>query len=358
MRARGDGRDTVLITGGAGFVGCNVAAALAADGLRVRLLDDLSRPGVERNLRWLQSRFGPAVELVRLDLAEDVGLEQAVRDVAAVFHFAAQVAVTTSLAAPALDFRTNLLGTFRLLEAVRGQSSPPPVIFASTNKVYGDLGSLTLVEDARRYLSPQRPAIDESQPLRFHTPYGCSKGGAEQYVLDYARTFGIAATALRMSCVYGPHQCGTEDQGWVAHFLLQARHGRPITIYGDGKQVRDILFVEDLVAAQRAALEHVGRLSGQPWNVGGGLANSVSLLEVLELIGEVTGAPPVVEFRPPRPGDQQYYVSDHGAFSDATGWRPRVGPAEGVQRLERWFAAEAASTAAIADARGRAVGGR
>ncbi|MFU8814914.1 MAG: NAD-dependent epimerase/dehydratase family protein [Pseudomonadales bacterium] len=328
----------MLVTGGAGFVGCNVAASFAAEGRRVRLLDNLSRPGVERNLQWLQQRFGGLVELVQEDLAATRHLPSVLRQVDAVFHFAAQVAVTTSLEDPQLDFSTNLLGTFRLLEALRQLDAAPALVFASTNKVYGNLDSLNLQEDRQRYHCPERPAIGEDQPLLFHTPYGCSKGGAEQYVLDYARSFGVRATVLRMSCIYGPRQCGTEDQGWVAHFLLQALRGEPISVYGNGKQVRDILYVDDLVAAQRAALAHIDQLAGQAWNLGGGVANAVSLLEVLDLIAAVTGTAPDVHFRAARAGDQKFYVSDHAAFSRRTGWAPQVGAAEGLRRLCDWAA--------------------
>jgi CDP-paratose 2-epimerase len=346
----------VLITGGAGFIGCNVAANVAADGIRVRLLDNLSRPGVRRNLEWLQSRHGNLVELVEADLAMAPDLTRWLDDVQAVYHFAAQVAVTTSLAQPELDFRSNLLGTFRLLEALRRRDPPPALVFASTNKVYGNLESLRLIETASRYRSPDLSAVGESQPLFFHTPYGCSKGAAEQYVLDYARSYGIPATALRMSCIYGPRQCGTEDQGWVAHFLLQALHGAAINVYGDGKQVRDVLFVDDLVRAQRLAWRYIDRLSGSAWNVGGGEANAVSLLEVLDIIRGLVGSAPDVRFHAPRPGDQKFYVSDHGAFSAATGWAPSVSPAQGIARLRDW-AIDTAVSPELPDGRRQAAGG-
>lgn len=353
---RPDNGGVVLITGGAGFVGCNVAADLLRRGRRVRVLDDLSRPGVRDNLNWLSRSFGDRVERLTVDLTRTSRLEEAVTGVDAVYHFAAQVAVTTSLERPELDFRINLHGTFRLLEAIRRMSRPPALVFASTNKVYGNLAMLKLHEDERRYVSVDMPSVDEHQRLDFHTPYGCSKGAAEQYVLDYARSFGIPATALRMSCIYGPHQCGTEDQGWVAHFLIQALKGEPIHVFGDGKQVRDILYVDDLVAAQRAALEHVDRLKGRAWNIGGGIANSVSLLEVLDLIGGVTGTAARVEFRPERAGDQKYYVSDCSAFGEITGWAPAVAPEEGVERLARWLCEHRGLTGV--QLREQAAGGR
>jgi CDP-paratose 2-epimerase len=358
MRTASEG--VVLITGGAGFIGCNVAADFAAEGSRVRLLDNLSRPGVRQNLRWLQSRYGRLVEFAEADVAATPDLPRILDDVHAVYHFAAQVAVTTSLEQPDLDFRSNLLGTFRLLEAVRRCDPAPALVFASTNKVYGNLESLPLVEAATRYLSPDLPAVGEDQPLIFHTPYGCSKGGAEQYVLDYARSYGLRATVLRMSCIYGPHQCGTEDQGWVAHFLLRALRGGTISVYGNGKQVRDILYVDDLVNAQRLALDCIDRLAGRPWNVGGGVVNGVSLLEVLDIIGAVSGATPDLRFHPWRPGDQKFYVSDHDGFSRQTGWTPTVGPAEGIRRLRDW-AVEQGVVPALPDGRiddrNQAVGG-
>ncbi|HEX7038447.1 MAG TPA: NAD-dependent epimerase/dehydratase family protein [Pseudomonadales bacterium] len=340
---------TALITGGAGFVGCNVAADLLADGWRVRILDDLSRAGVRENLDWLLASYPDRVEPVVADLLDARRLELALAGVDAVYHFAAQVAVTTSLEDPAADFRVNLLGTFRLLEAIRALGRPAPLVFASTNKVYGDLAALPLREEPRRYVSPQLPAVDEGRALDFHTPYGCSKGGAEQYVLDYARSYAIPATVLRMSCIYGPRQFGTEDQGWVAHFLIRALEDEPIDVFGDGKQVRDILYVGDLVRAQRAALEHIDRLAGRAWNIGGGLANSVSLLEVLDLIADVTGERPAVRFRAPRAGDQRYYVSNCNAFAAVTGWAPGVAPAQGIAQLAAWLREHRLARAARAE---------
>ncbi len=350
MRRPSANGGVALITGGAGFVGCNLGTALARDGWRVRVYDDLSRRGVDRNLAWLRTRHPGAVELVRADLAAGEGLAQALAGVDAVYHFAAQTAVTTSLERPDLDFRVNLQGTFELLEALRRRPDPPALVFASTNKVYGNLADLPLEETGDRYVSIGSPGIDEGWPLVLQTPYGCSKGAAEQYVLDYGRHFGLRATVLRMSCMYGAHQCGTEDQGWVAHFVRQALRGAPINIFGNGKQVRDILYVDDLVDAQRAALAHMDVLAGRPWNLGGGQACAVSLLEVLALIGEVMGTTPRVAFHPPRPGDQRYYVSDHGAFTAVTGWRPRVKPAEGIRRLHDWLREEPTRTAAVTPA--------
>jgi CDP-paratose 2-epimerase len=335
----------VLVTGGAGFVGSNLAHALLSDGVPVRVLDDLSRPGVERNLAWLAETHGDALEVIVGDVGDAATVEEAVHDVAAVFHLAAQVAVTTSIDDPRHDFDTNVVGTLHVLEAIRSLPTPVPIVFTSTNKVYGELDEVDLVEGALRY----EPAtngegayhgVDESTPLDFRSPYGCSKGAADQYVLDYARTFGLPAVVFRMSCIYGPHQFGTEDQGWVAHFVIRALERRAITIYGDGKQVRDVLYVDDLVSAFRLAASHADRLAGQAFNIGGGPEQATSLLELIEVISELEGRRPKLAFAPWRLGDQRHYVSDTRRFARAVGWRPTVGMAEGVRRLHAWLRAD------------------
>jgi CDP-paratose 2-epimerase len=332
--------DPVLICGGAGFIGTNVAARLLADGHRVIVYDDLSRVGVDRNLLWLQEQYGSRVESELADIRDQRALRRCVRSASAVFHFAGQTAVTTSLAAPREDFEVNALGTLNLLEELRALTHPVPLLFTSTNKVYGDLNGLALRRIGNRY-EPQHPAtlangIGENCPLSFHSPYGCSKGTADQYVIDYARSFGLPNVVFRMSCIYGPHQCGTEDQGWVAHFLIQAQNGLPITIFGDGMQVRDVLHVEDLAEALMLASENAHRLAGRAFNIGGGPRNTVSLLELLDLIAELAGSTPDVHFEDWRVGDQRYYVSDTTAFHTATGWHPRIGVNEGVQSLHTW----------------------
>ena len=333
-----------LITGGAGFVATNVADRLLQDGWRVRLFDNLSRAGVEQNLEWLQHVHGDRVEFVYGDIRDADAVHGAVRHVRRAFHFAAQVAVTTSLTDPIDDFEINARGTLNLLEAIRGVDEPsrPTLLFTSTNKVYGHLDDLPLERRGRRY-EPRDPhlashGVSERRCLDFHSPYGCSKGAAEQYVLDYARTYGLPATVFRMSCIYGPHQFGTEDQGWVAHFLIQAMRGRPVTIYGDGLQVRDILFVEDLADAMLLAHDAMDEISGQAFNVGGGPANTISLLELVDLIGDLLGERPVHAFEPWRTADQRYYVSDTSKLQAATGWAPRVRVREGIERLAAWLA--------------------
>jgi CDP-paratose 2-epimerase len=330
----------VLITGGAGFIGSNLAERLLCGGVPVVLLDNLSRPGVERNLAALQQRHGSLVEFVRADVRERAPLRQAVRDVSAVFHFAAQVAVTTSLVNPLHDHAVNVGGTVHLLEELRQLDRPPTLLFTSTNKVYGALDHVPLHKDSTRYEPAQaehRLGTSEAQRLDFHSPYGCSKGAADQYVLDAARSFGLPTVVFRMSCIYGPHQCGTEDQGWVAHFLLCALKDQPLTLYGDGLQVRDILFVEDLVNAFLLAHAHIDRLQGQAFNIGGGADNTISLRELLDLIRELHGSLPPVRYDDWRTGDQRYYVSDIRRFRQATGWLPRVGVRAGVTRLYHWL---------------------
>jgi CDP-paratose 2-epimerase len=355
-----------LVIGGAGFVGSNLADRLLRDGREVVVFDTLARPGVERNLAWLRAAHGERVTFVRGDVRDRDAVREAVRDgggagaAGDVYHFAAQVAVTTSLGDPGDDFDVNARGTLNVLEAVRALRDETgyaaPVLFTSTNKVYGELSDVAEARSpggARRY-EPADAAlaatgIAESRPLDFHSPYGCSKGAADQYVCDYARSFGLPTVVFRMSCIYGPRQFGTEDQGWVAHFLIRALEGRPITLYGDGLQVRDVLFVDDLVDAFLLARRHVARLAGRAFNIGGGPANTTSLLELVERIGGLTGRRPDVRFEAWRTGDQRWYVSDVRAFGAATGWQPRTSLAEGLGRLHGWLAASRDADAAEAD---------
>jgi CDP-paratose 2-epimerase len=333
--------DPVLICGGAGFIGTNLASRFLSAGQPVVIYDDLSRPGVERNLEWMKSRYGSLLDFELGDVRDARLLRRCVRQASAVFHFAAQTAVTTSVLGPREDFEVNALGAITLLEELRALRFPIPLLFTSTNKVYGDLDGIALRKSGSRY-EPQLPnllanGIDEACPLSFHSPYGCSKGAADQYVLDYARTYNLPNVVFRMSCIYGPHQCGTEDQGWVAHFLLQALSDQQITLYGDGMQVRDILYAEDLVEAMLLAHENSARLAGRAFNIGGGPRNTTSLVELIELIGELQGRAVSVRFDDWRVGDQRYYVSDTRAFQLATGWRPRFGVREGVSRLYQWL---------------------
>jgi len=330
-----------LVTGGAGFIGTNLALRLIAEGHRVLLFDDLSRPGVEANLRWLCERHPDHVEAIIADILDPYAVRSAVNRADEVYHLAAQVAVTTSLESPLRDFDVNTRGTLNLLEALRARRHPPPLLYASTSKVYGALEDIPLERRERRYM-PLDPivrhnGIDERRPLDFHGPYGCSKGAADQYVLDHARCFGLRTVVLRMSCIYGPHQCGSEDQGWVAHFMIRGLDHQPITIFGDGRQVRDILYVDDLVSAMRAAMQNIGRLAGHAFNIGGGPSHTVSLLELLDLIGRRYGLCPPRHFRPWRRGDPLYYVTNPARFSALTQWRPRTSVEQGIDGLYQWL---------------------
>ncbi|CAA9246777.1 MAG: UDP-glucose 4-epimerase [uncultured Adhaeribacter sp.] len=330
-----------LITGGAGFVGTNLAKRLLKEGKRVLILDNLSRTGVDRNLQWLHDNYQERLEIYVGDIRDLATVKKVMKNADQVFHFAAQVAVTTSLDLPINDFEINARGIINVLEAIRAQDNPPPLVFTSTNKVYGGLEDLLFIADGSRYNPSDKTilkhGIGETRTLDFHSPYGCSKGAADQYVIDYARTYGIPAVVFRMSCIYGPHQYGNEDQGWVAHFAIRAIENKPISIYGDGKQVRDVLFVEDLVDAFLLAQQHMPKISGQAFNIGGGPENTTSLLELLELIGDFQGQKISLQFGDWRPGDQHYYVSDIRKFKKATGWYPKNSVQEGVAKLYRWL---------------------
>jgi CDP-paratose 2-epimerase len=331
----------VLVTGGAGFIGTNLTHRLLGQGIHVRVLDSLARPGVEDNLRWLRATHPTGLDVIIGDIRDRGVLETAMRGVQHVFHFAAQVAVTTSLVDPRSDFDVNAAGTLNLLETARVQRHPPGVTYASTNKVYGALDGLDVRIQGARYLPAdagvRQRGIDERQALEFHSPYGCSKGAAEQYVLDYARTFGMRNCVLRMSCIYGPHQHGNTDQGWVAHFLRAARAGDPIIIYGDGRQVRDLLFIDDFTAALMRVLALSGSLRGRAFNIGGGADNTVSLLELIDMIEALLGRNVRLRHEAWREADQKYYVSDTTRFCQATGWVPRVRVASGLRALASWL---------------------
>jgi CDP-paratose 2-epimerase len=332
----------VLVTGGCGFLGCNIAAELAARGRKVVAADNLSRGGARINADWLRRRFGNLIEIAVADVRDAEAIDALVAGASAVLHLAGQVAVTTSLASPVEDFEINARGTLNVLEAVRRLNPRAPVIFASTNKVYGRLLGDDAVHRVDGRYAPVEArfaaGVSEDTPLDFHSPYGCSKGAADQYVHDYARVAGLRTVVLRMSCIYGPRQFGTEDQGWIAHFLLQAGRGEPITIYGDGHQVRDALYVGDAVAAWIGALDAIERVSGEVFNLGGGPASALSLRELLAWIAERHGARPEVRMDAWRPGDQPWYVSDTRKIAGALGWAPRTTLDLGLRALDAWLA--------------------
>ncbi len=334
-------RARVLITGGAGFIGTNLAARLIERGCEVVVLDSLVRAGSDANARWLQATYPQQLEFIAADLRDQSALRQALRGTDHVFHLAAQVAVTTSLNEPLADFDANARATLMLLEAVRASSRPPSLVFTSTNKVYGGLDDIELEAHETRYVpraaQVRDRGIDEQRMLDFHSPYGCSKGAADQYVIDYARSFGLRTVVLRMSCIYGPHQNGNEDQGWVAHFARHALTDGAVTIFGDGKQVRDVLFIEDLLNALELAWRHIDALSGRAFNVGGGPRNTLSLLELCEQLNTHAAGRLHTSFAAWRVGDQRYYVSDTRAFEAATRWRAGTPPSHGIAALLNWL---------------------
>lgn len=328
-----------LITGGAGFIGSNYVNRLLQRGETVTIFDNLSRAGAVRNIRWLKEVYGEkGVDLVLGDVRETEQVARAAKQADVIVHLAAQVAVTTSVTHPREDFEINALGTFNTLEAARLSGRNPLFLYASTNKVYGGMDDVAIVEEPIRYRYADFPeGISESQPLDFHSPYGCSKGAGDQYVRDYARIYGLPTVVFRQSCIYGPRQYGIEDQGWVAWFVIAALTGKRISIYGDGKQVRDILFVEDLLNAYDAAIENPSVSSGQVYNIGGGAKNILSVwTEFQPLLERLIGKPLDVSWGDWRPGDQKVYVSDIRKASRNLKWAPMVSVEEGIEKLFRW----------------------
>jgi CDP-paratose 2-epimerase len=334
-------KDTIVITGGAGFIGTNLAHRFIKNGNTVILVDNLSRAGSKKNLQWLDRTYRGRFKLEIMDLKNRCRLEEVLQSAACVFHLAAQVAVTKSLEDPVMDFETNLTGTLNILEILRKMDNPPFLLFTSTNKVYGNLQDIILEKSGQRYIPRDRNlakySVDEKYPLDFYSPYGCSKGAADQYVLDYSRTFGIQATVFRMSCIYGPHQFGTEDQGWVAHFLIKVLLNEPIIIFGDGCQVRDILYIDDLVDAMILAYKYSKETAGRAFTIGGGPNLDLSLNEFVNKIHKYCDSFPQVVYEPWRLADQKYYVSNIQKFRSVTGWFPKIKTDEGIDRLFNWL---------------------
>jgi CDP-paratose 2-epimerase len=327
-----------LVTGGAGFIGCNAVQRWLGQGHSVVALDDLSRRGADKNLAWLREQPGRLV-FEKVDIRDAAALDAAMArhsDAEVVLHLAAQVAVTTSVTDPRHDFEVNALGTFNLLESVRHYAPEAVLLYASTNKVYGGLEEEGVEEHQGRYRFRRATGIPETQPLDFHSPYGCSKGAADQYVRDYARIYGLRTVCFRQSCIYGYRQFGVEDQGWVAWFTIAAVTGKPVTIYGDGKQVRDLLFVDDLCDAYDAAVARRDAVRGAVFNLGGGPEHTLSLLELVAMLEHLTGRSLAPRFADWRPGDQPVFVADIARASAALGWRPKVDVPSGVERLYGW----------------------
>jgi CDP-paratose 2-epimerase len=341
-----------LITGGAGFIGSNAARRFSELGHEVVVFDNFSRAAAAFNRRWLE-KVSPDVAFVVGDVRSAGDLRDALRDpLDAVLHLAGQVAVTTSIADPVSDYESNVLGTFRLLEAVRVRyarrpEEAPLVLYSSTNKVYGHPSGGETLRDGRWDMTSHSRGISESEPLSFESPYGCSKGAADQYVLDYHRSFGLPTVSFRQSCVYGPRQFGEEDQGWVAWFALAAVFRLPITIYGDGLQVRDLLWVEDLIAAYLAAVQRRESVAGRAYNIGGGPGFRLSLKELVAMLeGRLHRRIPL-EQAPARPGDQRVFYCDISRARHDLGWEPGVDPEAGVGRLLDWIAEDREETTAF-----------
>ncbi|MFN8482763.1 MAG: SDR family NAD(P)-dependent oxidoreductase [Anaerolineae bacterium] len=335
-------RQRVLVTGGAGFIGSNLADRLVGDGQQVVVFDNLSRRGTDKNLAWLRSRHGERFEFVQGDIRCMDDLKAAMPGVGVVYHLAGQTAVTTSVTQPRDDFEANVLGTFNVLEAARLYGNNPAFLFSSTNKVYGGMEDVPVIELETRYTYRDLlGGASEDQPLDFHSPYGCSKGAADQYVRDYYRIYGLPTVVFRQSCIYGPRQMGVEDQGWVAWFVIATTAGRPITIFGNGKQVRDLLYVDDLVDAYIAAVNEIEQTKGQVYNIGGGPQRTMSVwAEFRPILEDVMGRRvPDARYADWRPGDQPVFFCDVSKAGRDFHWAPRVSVREGIERLAQWVQA-------------------
>ena len=328
-----------FITGGAGFIGCNSAEYFLNQGHDVIVFDNLSRAGTEKNLAWLRGLdSAEKLQFVQGDIRDYDAVCTAIAGSDVILHLAGQVAVTTSVVNPREDFEINALGTFNVLEAARNHCPDAAFVNASTNKVYGGMESVRIAEHANRYAyADYHCGIPETFPLDFHSPYGCSKGAADQYVMDYARIYGMRTVSLRQSCIYGERQFGIEDQGWVAHFVIAVVKNRPISIYGDGKQVRDVLHVSDLIRAYELAIENIDAISGQAFNIGGGAANTLSIwTEFGPILEDLAGEPIDIERGDWRPGDQRVFIADIRKARDVLGWEPQVNPRQGIANLHHW----------------------
>ncbi len=328
-----------LVTGGAGFIGSNYVHRLLARGEQVTIYDNLSRGGAPRNLEWLKKTFGAqAFNVIVADVREAASVMEAAKGADVIVHLAGQVTVTTSVTNPREDFEINALGTFNVLEAARASGRQPIFLYASTNKVYGGMEDVEIVEDATRWHYKDLPfGAAESQPLDFHSPYGCSKGTGDQYVRDYFRIYDLPTVVFRQSCIYGPRQFGIEDQGWLAWMMIAAMTGRTITIYGDGKQVRDVLYVEDLMNGYDAAIEHIDRAKGQVYNMGGGAENVLAVwTEFGPILEKLLGKKIEVARGDWRPGDQRVFYADYRKAERELGWKPEISLEEGIERLFNW----------------------
>ncbi len=327
-----------LITGGAGFIGSNYAARLIERGEQVTIYDNLSRPGSLVNLKWLDQKRSNSYKLINADIRDFSTLQSSMANIDVIVHLAAQVAVTTSVINPKEDFEINATGTFNVLEAARSCENKPIVIYASTNKVYGGMDEVEILENERNYRYKDFPnGISENFPLDFHSPYGCSKGSGDQYVRDYYRIYGLPTVVMRQSCIYGPRQFGIEDQGWVAWFIIALLTGKQISIYGDGKQVRDLLYIDDLLDAYDLSIDKIGDTAGEIFNVGGGSNNMLSVWwEFAPILEKLLGKKITVKWGDWRPGDQKIYVSDITKINQRIDWQPKFSVEEGIEKLFNW----------------------
>lgn len=333
----------IFITGGAGFIGCNSADHFLKQGHQIVIFDNLSRAGTPANLAWLRQQHGDQFSFIQGDIRHYEQLAQVIGEADVVLHLAGQVAVTTSVQNPREDFEINALGTFNILEAVRQHCPQAAFLYASTNKVYGGMDGVKIDDLESRYAyADYVNGIPESYPLDFHSPYGCSKGSGDQYTLDYARIYGLKTVSLRQSCIYGQRQFGVEDQGWVAHFVIAAVLNRPINIYGDGKQVRDVLHVSDLLRLYQTVIEQIDQVKGEAFNVGGGPQNTLAIWsEFGPLLGKLSGRDIPVSYGDWRPGDQRVFVADISKAEQQLGWRPLMAPAGGIRQLYQWVSTNA-----------------
>jgi len=332
-----NGKERLLITGGAGFIGSHCISYFCRKGFDVVVVDNLSRKGATHNLQWLKESVN--FRFYQSDIRDYLAMQTIFQQECpfdVIIHLAAQVAVTTSVLDPRTDFDINASGALNILECFRLFSPDALLIYSSTNKVYGELNKIALVEGENRYQFPDRIGISESQPLDFHSPYGCSKGSADQYVIDYARIYGLHTVSFRQSCIYGERQFGAEDQGWVAWFIIAATLGIPITICGNGKQVRDLLHIDDLVKLYDLSIIHQDILKGEAFNVGGGYSNSLSLLKFLELLQRKKIAISYT-FGATRPGDQHIFISDNTKAKNILNWEPTIPYQDGINRLIDWI---------------------
>jgi len=328
----------ILITGGAGFIGVNTAKYFLNKNYDVRILDNFSRKGSRENIRWLQKESGKTVKIIEGDVRDSEVTDKSVKTVDVVIHLAGQVAVTSSVINPREDFESNLLGTFNILESARKANHKPIILYSSTNKVYGGLEDIKTRKTKTRYEFVGLPfGISETRGVDFHSPYGCSKGASDQYVRDYHRIYGLPTVVLRQSCIYGKRQFGIEDQGWVAWFLIALTLGKQITIYGSGKQVRDLLYIDDLINSYDNAISHINKASGQIYNIGGGVKNSLSIwYEFKPILEELFQKKIEPVFKKERPGDQPIYISDIRKAAKELSWQPKIGVHEGIKELFLW----------------------